>query len=117
MRQYQPATPFNVPLMLLVPTYTTISGVPTKTFPAIDDGILFYGSFKTFGGTEIQVNGLYSIENTANIETWYRPDIKSDCRIGVPDTGAIYEVFGEPENINMRNQYLKMKVRQVKGGA
>ncbi len=116
MAQYKPFVPFNVALILLVPTYSIVSGVNTKTFPTLSEGNLFYGSFKTYGGTERDVNGLYSIEDTANIECWYRPDIKSDCRIAIPMTGAIYEIFGEPENINMRNQYLRFKVRRVKGG-
>jgi hypothetical protein len=51
------------------------------------------------------------------VETWFRPDIQSNCRIGVPQTGAVYEILGEPENINMQNQYLKFKVQRVKGGA
>jgi hypothetical protein len=106
-----------IPLVLLIPTYSTALGVDTKTYPAIADGELFYGSFKTYGGTEITVNGIYSIEDTAIIECWYRPDIKSDCRIGVPATGAVYDVEGQPENINMRNQFLRFKVRRYKGGA
>lgn len=109
--------PLATPLMLLIPTYSNPYGVNTKTYPAIADGILIYGSFKTYGGTERDVNGLYSIENTAVIKTWYRPDIKSDCRIGVPATGEIYDILGEPENINMRNQYLQFKILQVRGGA
>lgn len=109
--------PLATPLMLLIPTYSNAYGVNTKTYPAIADGILIYGSFKTYGGTERNVNGLYSIENTAVIKTWYRPDIKSDCRIGVPATGEIYDILGEPENINMRNQYLQFKILQVRGGA
>lgn len=117
MSNYRPSLDNTIPLLLLVPTYTTVSGVPTKSYPALNDGILFYGNFKTYGGTEREVNGLYSIEDTASIECWYRPDIKSDCRIGVPQTGAVYEVLGEPENVNMRNQFLKMKVRRYKGGA
>lgn len=117
MAQFKLTAPLNVPLMLLIPTYSDSLGVESKTFPAVSDGILIYGSFRTFGGTEREVNGLYSVENTATIETWYRPDIKSDCRIGVPQTGEIYEILGEPENINMRNQFLKFKVMQVKGGA
>lgn len=117
MKGYKPFTPFNVPLMLLVPAYTDSLGVPTKTFPEVANGILFYGSFKTYGGTEREVNGIYSVENTAVIETWYRPDIKSNCRIAVPETGEVYEILGEPENINMRNQYLRFKVLQIKGGA
>lgn len=104
------------PLMLLIPMETIKSGVPVKTFPKLTDGILFFGQFKTYGGTERDVNGLYSIEDTAVIECWYRPDIKSNCRIGVPMTGAIYEIIGEPENIELRNQLLKFKVRRVKGG-
>lgn len=117
MAGFKPAVPFNVPLMLLKPTYGNSYGVDTKTFPQMSEGELFYGSFKTYGGTERDVDGIFSIEDTATIECWYRPDIKSDCRIGVPATGAVYEVWGEPENINLRNQYLKVKVRRYKGGA
>lgn len=117
MASYKPSTPFSAALVLLIPVYTDSFGVSSKSYPSIDNGIVIYGSFKTYGGTERDVNGLYSIENTAVIETWYRPDIKSNCRIAVPQTGEIYEILGEPENINLRNQYLKFKVQQVKGGA
>lgn len=117
MAQFKFAGPLNVPLILLIPTYTQAYGVKTKNYPDINEGILIFGTFRTFGGTERDVNGLYSIENTATIETWYRPDIQSDCRIGIPATGEIYDILGEPENISMRNQYLRLKVLQVKGGA
>lgn len=116
-QHYAPAAPFSAALMLLVPTVTVTRGVERAAYPALDNGILFYGSFKTYGGTERDVNGLYSVEDTAVIECWYRPDIKANCRVGVLQTGAIYEVIGEPENINLRNQYIRMKVRRVKGGA
>lgn len=92
-------------------------GVTSYEYPEINDGILFYGSFKTFGGTEREVDGAYSVENTATVETWFRPDIRSNCRIGIPATGAVYDILGEPENINMRNQFLKFKLIEVKGGA
>lgn len=117
MANYRPMLDNTIPLLLLVPTYGTVSGVPVKTYPGISDGVLFYGNFKSYGGTERDINGLYSIEDTAVIETWYRPDITSDCRICVAQTGAVYDVYNEPENINMRNQFLKFKVRRVKGGA
>ena len=71
---------------------------------------------KTFGGTERTNNDVVTIEDTAVIETWYRPDIKADCRIQNAD-GKTYEVIGTPENINMRNQILKFKIRAVSGGA
>lgn len=117
MSHFKLSAPLTVPLMLLKPTYELVLGVQTKVFPVLSDGILIYGNFKTYGGTEREVNGLYSVEDTAIIECWYRPDIKTNCRIGVPQTGAIYEIISEPENINLRNQYLKFKVQRVKGGA
>lgn len=117
MKSYKPAAPFNVPLILLQPNYSNVLGVQKKTFPPASEGKLFYGSFKTFGGTERDVNGVFSLENTAVIDCWYRPDIKADCHIVVRSTGVEYEIIGEPENINMQNQYLKFKVIGVKGGA
>lgn len=116
-----------IPLVLLTPTYKNVSGVNKPIYPTIQESLnvkdekgnrlnLFFGSFKTYGGTERDVNGVYSIEDTANIETMYRPDIKANCRIARED-GATYDIIGEPENINMRNQFLKFKVRRVKGGA
>lgn len=110
-----------IPLILLPPTPETISGVTRNKYPTIEEALndkqnLFFGNFKTFGGTEREVNGVYSIENTATIETWYRPDIKANCRIAL-ETGEIYDILGDPEDINKRHQFLKFKVRRVKGGA
>lgn len=120
MSDYRPQQPFNVLLAILKPENVTVKGSLKKRYPKIeeveeDDRI--FASFKTFGGTETTKNDALVVEDTANIETWYRPDIKSDCRVAIVDTGATYEVLGEPENINMRNQYLKFKVRRIKGGA
>lgn len=117
MKSYRPSAPFNVALKLLIPSYSDSYGVPTTTFPSVANGVLIYGSFKTFGGTDTDSNGILSVENTAVIETWYRPDIKSNCKIAVLQTGEIYDVLGEPENIELRNQYLRIRVRQVKGGS
>lgn len=116
MANYRPQLDNTIPLKLLKPTYNKVSGVEKKTFPSVADGELFFGNFKTYGGTERDVNGVYSIEDTANIETWYRPDIKSDCRIAL-ETGEIYDILGEPEDVNKRHQFLKFKVKRIKGGA
>lgn len=115
MRNYKPSEPFTTPIKLLTPTYETIKGVQKKIYPK--DGELLWCSFKTFGGTERNVNDVYSIEDTANIETFYRPDIKSDCRIMLAESGAAYEIINEPEDINQRHKYCKFKVRRIKGGA
>lgn len=115
MADFKPAFPFDTPIWLLIPTYTKKKGVTVKTFP--DNGILLYCSFKTYGGTESTVNGVVTVIDTAIVETWFRPDIKSDCRIKNLQSGQTYEIIGIPENINMRNQFVKFKVKAVEGGA
>lgn len=117
MTAFQPALPYTTPLVLLIPSSRIVKGIPVKDYPPVTAGVRFNGSFKTYGGTEVEKNGVYSVLDTANIETWYRPDIQGECRVVLVQTGAVYEVIGEPENVNMRNQYLKFKVQRVKGGA
>lgn len=117
---YRPVTIFNVPMKLLIPTWDSSLGVDKKHYPNaedVPDELIFFGSFKTFGGTERNVNDVYVLEDTANIETWYRPDITADCRVILLDTNAEYEIMGTPENIEMRNHFLKFKVKRVKGKA
>ena len=116
MAAFKPST-FSTAMILLVPTYSEVMGVPTKAFPAPEDGFRFNGSFKTFGGTERDVNGLYTIEDTAQVECWYDPAITSQCRVYLPETGATYEIINEPEDSSMRHQFMKFKVRRLKGGA
>lgn len=115
MKTYKPSFPYNTAIELLIPTYTTKKGVPVKSFP--EEGIRLNCSFKTYGGTETTVNDVYSLEDTAYVETWYRPDIKADCRIKVLSTSQVYEIINTPENIDMRSQFCKFKVRAVRGGA
>lgn len=113
MGNYKPNAPFNVPVMLLKPTVEYIKGVQKKTYP--HKGDLIFCSVRTFGGTEKVVNDVLVVENTATVETRYRPDIKADCRLMI--NGVVYEILGEPENIDMRGFYMVIKVRAVKGGA
>lgn len=113
MAAYKPSGPFVVPIQLFIPTVMPVKGVNKKTYPA--NGILINGTFRTFGGTERTVNDLFVVEDTGKIETWYRPDITADCRLKIGDTN--YEILGTPENVQMRNQYLLIKVRAIKGGA
>lgn len=115
-KTFKPSYPYSTAVELLIPTtYTTVKGVPVKTFP--QQGIQINCNWKTYGGTETNTNDLFTVIDTAIVETWYRPDIKADCRLKVLATGDTYEVMGKPENINMRNQYLKFKVQAVEGGA
>lgn len=95
---------------------TKVSGAPEISYVDADDPILSC-SFKTYGGTESVNNGLLTIINTANIVTWYRPDITAACRIILLQDNSVWEIIGEPENIEMRNQILQFKVKKVTGGA
>ena len=123
MAEYKPSLPYNVASFLLIPTYTQEMGVKVKHYlppeeltEQVKENLLFFCSFRTFGGTERESNGLYIIEDTATIETWFRPDRQGDCGMQLED-GSRYEIIGTPENINMRNQFLKFKVRKITGGA
>lgn len=115
MADFKPSFPYNVPAEILKPTYTTVKGTTKKTYPESGDGINI--SFKTYGGTESESNGVITILDTAIVETWYRTDIKGDCRIKLLDDGSVYEIIGEPENVNRRSQWLRFKVQRTKGGA
>jgi hypothetical protein len=114
MAEYRPSVPFTTALYLFIPQYVTAKGSTKKVYP--ETGDLIYCSFKSFGGTEKEVDGVIVIEDTANIETWFRPDITAACLLETT-AGARYEIISEPENINMRNQFLKFKIRRIKGGA
>lgn len=111
-KAYRPSGPFSTPMELLIPTKSKIKGTTAKTYP--ENGETIFGRFRTFGGTEITVNNTVVVENTATIETWFRSDIKADCRIRVD--GTDYEILGKPENIDMRNQFLLFRVRAIEGG-
>ena len=112
---FKPSFPFTTAMMILKPVYVNTKGVTNKTYTNTGDRI--NGSFKTYGGTETTENDVYSVLNTAWIETWYRPDITSDCRIKILATGQIFEIIGKPENINLRNQFMKFKVESIEGDA
>jgi hypothetical protein len=47
---------------------------------------------------------------------WFNPDIKAADRIKLQD-GSCWEIISDPENIEMRNMYLKFKVQRQNGEA
>ena len=111
---YRPGSEqFATVVMLLVPEYSSYNGVNRKKYP--DTGMVLRVNWKSYGGTEREVNGLTVIEDTATVTTWYDPAVRSDCIIKRED-GALFEIINEPENIEMRNQYMTFKVRRYKGG-
>lgn len=105
-------------MKLLIPTETKVQGTTKKSYPSpeeVSDDFLFFGSFRTFGGTENTQDGVYTLINTALINAWYRPDIKANCRIYLCETEQIYEIVSDPEDVSMRHQWLQFKVKKVGG--
>lgn len=110
---YTPSSPFVTPLKLYTPQIVTEKGSSKKVYK--DANTIIFTSFRSFGGTESKSNGVLVIEDTAVIETWYNPKITADCRLYSGDKP--YEIIGTPEDIENRHQYMKFKIRTIKGGA
>ena len=116
-RNFRPSAPFNVPMKLLKPVTERSYGAAKKTFSNPENSDLFFGSFRTFGGTENTQDDVYTIIDTATVDTWYRPDITADCQIYLCDTGKTYDIVSDPEDIDFRHQYMQFKVQKVGGKA
>jgi hypothetical protein len=114
---YRPseAAQMTTAMRLQLPTIDTAYGVSTKRWE--DTNIVIRCNFKSFGGTEKISNDILTVEDTAQIVCWFHPAIKSESRLVRLSDGAVFEILGTPENIEMRNQFLKFKIRRVKGGA
>lgn len=96
---------------------TMVSGAQESTYVDVENDPILYCNFKTYGGTESVNNSLLTILNTATLVTWARPEIVASARIILLQDNSVWEIIGDPENIEMRNQLLSFKVRKVTGGA
>lgn len=107
------ANQMTTSMQLLIPKTESILGVDKKTYT---EDITFSCNFATYGGTESVSNDVLSVIDTAEIICWFNPRIKSNCRVKRLSDGAVYDIIGEPENLEMRNMLLQFKIRRVKGG-
>ena len=112
MADYKPNLPFRIPVLLLKRSVTKINGLNQETFT---EDIIFYCSAKSYGGTEKVVNGVYVIEDTWNIDTWYNPRISKGDRVRFLDDNSEYDIYSTPENINRSCQYMQFKVVAIGG--
>ena len=109
------ANQMATPIVYQKYTVEKVMGVTKKTYSDFEYNS--FCNFKTKGGTEITSNVLLVVEDTAELVAWYDPEVTSGDRVKLLDSGAIYEIIGSPENIEMRNKYMKIKVKRVAGGA
>lgn len=113
----------TTPFYYYVGTYENINGINKRVFTRETDGngkpVVRFCNFSTYGGSEYQNNGVYVVDDTAQIITWYDPVISAGGAIKLCEdaTDDLFEILGQPENIEQRNQELTFKVRRYKGGA
>lgn len=104
----------TTPMRLMKRQTEKVLGATETTYTEATDPII-YCNFKSKGGTEAVHNGQYIILETATVQTWYRPDIKKGDRLILPD-GSAWDIKGNPENVEQRNQLMILKLQNV-GGA
>lgn len=112
MAEYKPQLPFNVPAMLLKMSIQKVNGANQPTYT---EKTMFFCAAKSYGGTEKVVNGVYVIEDTWQIDTWFNPDFDKGDRIRFLDDNTEFEILASPENINRRGQYMRFKVVRISG--
>lgn len=110
---YKATMPFNVPARILKGEYQKVNGVTVKKFK---DGDFIWVSAKSYGGTERNINDQIVIEDTINIETPYRPDIKSTDGLRLLDDKSEWEIINHPEDVERKHCLLKFKVKRYVGG-
>lgn len=90
---------------------TKIAGKRSPVYT--DKGVIFVNA-KSYGGTELVVNGVRQIIDTQSVVTRYREDIKQGGQLVFPD-GSVYEIKGRPEDIEQAHAFLKFKCEYVGG--
>ena len=108
MAAFKPSLPYNVPFKLERPVKTSSQGKTIVKGEPVDDNFR-YCSFKTYGGTETQKNGVVIIEDTAVVETYWDSEIVHLGFITLDD-GSKYQIISKPENIERKNHFMKFKV-------
>ena len=103
--------PFKTKFNVLTPSFEMVLGVQKRTLIKTSE---LFASVRSFGGTEKIIDGVYSVLKTQVLQTWYRPDVISG--VVLEDlNGERWEIIGDPENINLDNRYLQIKVKKIDG--
>ena len=111
-KSYKPQVPFNVPCLLLKRKVEKVNGVNQEIF---SEGMTFFCSAKSYGGTEKEVNGVSVIEDTWYLDTWFNPEIAKGDHIRFLDDNSEYEILASPENIDRKRQHMRFKVLRIGG--
>jgi len=103
----------TTPALLYKKSEAPIAGMKKITYTIAEEP-LFFCNIKTFGGTESVNAGMLTIIDTAQITTWYRPDVGYHDKIKLPD-GTFWRIITKPENIEIRDQFMIFKAEKAEG--
>lgn len=110
---YKANLPYKVKAQWLVPVMTKVNGVNKISY---SDGEFFGCHMKTYGGREQTVNDVYNIIEQWTVETYYDPRVNGQYRIRLLHDNSVWELLNSPENVEMSNKFMLMKIERVKNG-
>lgn len=113
---FKPSTlTFSTPIRVQLRVEGNVNGAPDISYVDADPALDFC-AWKGKGGTEITIAGSFAVLDTAELTMWYRPDLSEKSKVLLNDEVSLpYEVTNI-ENVEMRNQYMIVKVKRVVNG-
>lgn len=111
---YKPANirEFVTPADHLRTTYQTVNGRQQKQEQQV---ATLRGKFKQKRSYELNANGLVVVTNETTFSTWWKDDLKAGDRLVIG--GVTFEIYGQPENVEMRGRYAVLHLKRLEGGA
>jgi len=106
------AKQFATPIRLQHRVIIDVNGASEISYEDADPA-LDLCAWKGKGGTESVQSGTLVVSDTAELTMWYRPDVTERDQVLLNDNSeCAYEVMNA-ENIEMRNQFMMLKVKRV----
>jgi hypothetical protein len=107
-----PIREFITPAIQKRTTYSTVNGRQQKTETVV---ATLRGKFKQRGTSELNANGLVIVDTKTEFITWWKEDFKAGDILTI--NGVDYQVYGQPENVEMRGRYAVLTLKLYEGGA
>lgn len=98
------------PCRILTPTNEKINGCVVKSYK---EGDVFFASIKSYGGTDTTINNVFVIQDTLSVESFYRQEIKSNCKLKLLDDDSLWEIINTPEMIDREKKIILFKVKRI----
>lgn len=106
---------FTTPIRVQRRQETRVNGAPDISY--VDAELpLDCCNWKGRGGSESVTAGTIVVADTAELTMWYRPDISEQDRVLLRDNAELAYEVTNIENVEMRNQYMIVKVKRVVNG-